>query len=94
MLGEHAQAAENLWITLVRKAPAPELAEVATLLAVSTYVRGEGALAHIAIERALDADPAHTLADLIRHTLDSGIPPSEFAQFLRHYTDTTTDATK
>lgn len=88
-LGEHADAAENLWITLVRKAPAPEIAEVATLLAVSTYVRGEGALAHIAINRALEADPEHTLADLIRHALDSGIPPSEFAQFLQHYTDTT-----
>ncbi|MEV4734702.1 DUF4192 domain-containing protein [Saccharopolyspora sp. NPDC049426] len=92
-LGEHAGAAENLWITLVRKAPAPELADVATLLAVSTYVRGEGALTQIALGRALEADPEHTLADLIRHTLDSGIPPSEFAQFLRHYTDTT-DATK
>ena len=94
-LGKHAEAAENLWITLVRKAPAPELAEVATMLAVSTYVRGDGALAHIALDRALEADPDHALAHLFRAALDSALPPSEFAQFLRNYSDqTTTSATE
>ncbi|GAB3686613.1 DUF4192 domain-containing protein [Saccharopolyspora tripterygii] len=87
-LGEHAGAAESLWVTLVRKAPAPEVAEVATLLAVATYVRGDGALTHIALDRALEADPAHTLAALLHHALGNGIPPSEFTQFLRDYTDT------
>lgn len=83
VFGEHPAAAQDLWTTLVRKAPAPELADVAALLAISTYVRGETVLAQIALDRALDAVPDHTLASLLRTIADSGIPPVEFEQFLQ-----------
>lgn len=76
-LGESARAAEQLWLTLVRKAPAPEIADVAALLAFSTYLRGEGALAGAALERIEEARPDHRLGALLRQALDSGITPED-----------------
>lgn len=73
--GEQSLQAETLWLELVRKSPAPERAEAATLLGYSAYVRGEGALARIAFENALAAAPGHTLADLLVRCLDAGMPP-------------------
>ena len=78
-LGEHAEAAEHLWTTLVRKAPPPELAEVAALLAFSAYLRGEGALACVALERIEATRPDHRLGTLLRQALNAGIPPEDLA---------------
>ncbi|WP_406690544.1 DUF4192 domain-containing protein [Saccharopolyspora sp. ID03-671] len=62
-IGEHAAAAHQLWLTLVRKAPAPELADAAVLLTVSAFVRSEGPLASVAVDRALEVDPEHPLRE-------------------------------
>lgn len=70
-----AMAAEQLWITLTRGLPEPERAEPACLLGYSAYLRGEGALAGMALEAALNADPGHVLAGLLLHGLMSGLPP-------------------
>jgi hypothetical protein len=86
-LSELARPAEELWLTLVRKAPDPELAEVAALLAFSAYVRGEGALAGVALERIERVTPGHTLGTLLRQAMDSGIPPAELAGIARHSVD-------
>ncbi len=72
-----ATAAEQLWITLVRRAPAPEVADVAALLAFSAYVRGDGALAGIALERVEESRPEHSLGTLLRKALGAGLPPSD-----------------
>lgn len=72
-----ATAAEQLWVTLVRKAPSPELAEVASLLAFSAYLRGDGALAGIALERIEGSRPQHSLGALLRQALSAGLPPSD-----------------
>ena len=37
---------------------------------------GEGALASIAIDRALACDPEYSMALLLREILDAGVPPS------------------
>ena len=72
--GETAHAAEQLWLALVRKAPAPEVADVAALLAFSAYLRGDGPLAGIALERAEQTRPEHSLTRLLRQALDIGLP--------------------
>jgi hypothetical protein len=82
-LGDTARAAEELWLTLVRKAPEPELAEVAALLAFSAYLRGEGALAGAALERIERAQPDHRLGLLLRQAIDAGISPAELAVIAR-----------
>lgn len=87
---DKAHAAEHLWLALVRNAPAPELAEPAALLALSTYLRGEGALARIAVTRAKEANPDHILAGLLERALDHGIPPGDLASLLADTVDTTT----
>jgi hypothetical protein len=78
VLADYADAAERLWTVLVRAVPAPERAEPASLLAIHAYLRGEGVLANMAIDVALDADPGHHLALLLRESIDRGMPPARF----------------
>lgn len=73
--GPGAAAAEQLWLSLVRATPAPERAEPAALLALTAYLRGDGALAGVALEAALQACPQHSLSGLLRAALDAGLPP-------------------
>jgi hypothetical protein len=74
--GPNAAMAEQLWLALTRSTPAPERAEPATLLAFAAYLRGDGALAGIALDAAEAACPGHRLAGLLRRALDSGLPPA------------------
>lgn len=74
--GERSLRAEALWLALIRKLPAPELAEPAVLLGFSAYVRGDGALARTALEKAAAAMPGHRLASLLLACLDSTVPPA------------------
>ncbi|KAA9147804.1 DUF4192 domain-containing protein [Amycolatopsis acidicola] len=67
--------AEKLWLELVRRMPPPERAECAALLGYAAYVRGEGALARMALDNALEADPGHVLSGLLLRCLKAGIPP-------------------
>lgn len=73
--GPGAAAAERLWLALVRATPAPERAEPAALLALAAYIRGDGALAGVALDAALRACPEHSLSELLRAALDTGLPP-------------------
>lgn len=70
-----ADAAEQLWLRLVRTLPDPERADAATLLAYSAYARGDGTFAGIVIDAALASDPEHGLARLVEGALRSGVPP-------------------
>ncbi|WP_107985436.1 DUF4192 domain-containing protein [Rhodococcus sp. OK519] len=74
-IGEHADAAEQLWIALSRALPDPERAEPLALLGFSAYVRGDGPMAGVALYEALAADPCHRLANLLDDALQSGIRP-------------------
>ena len=74
--GPGAAAAESLWLALVRATPVPERAEPAALLALSAYLRGDGALAGVALDAALQACPQHSLSGLLRAALDGGISPA------------------
>lgn len=77
---DRAAAAERLWLALTRATPAPELANPATLAAFTAYLRGNGALAGMALERALEAWPGHDLATLLAMALEAGLPPSALAR--------------
>jgi hypothetical protein len=67
---------ERLWVDLVRHVPTEFVAAPAALLAFTAWQAGNGALASVAIERALDADPQYSMALLISDALHAGLPPS------------------
>jgi hypothetical protein len=65
-----------LWTDIVTGA-APEFVPApASLLAFTAWQAGEGALANVAAERALAADPAYSMALLIGAAVQAGLPPS------------------
>ncbi len=66
----------RLWTDVVRRATPAYLPAPASLLAFTAWQSGEGALANIAIDRALAADPGYSLAQLLRGIMDAGVPPS------------------
>lgn len=72
---DRAAGAERLWTVLTRAVPAPERAEPACLLALCAYLRGSAVLAGMALEVAMEADPDHRMAPLLREALDLGTPP-------------------
>ncbi|WP_327118864.1 DUF4192 domain-containing protein [Nocardia sp. NBC_01730] len=74
-VGDDAAAAENLWAALVRALSGSDRADAATLLGYSAYIRGDGPLAGIALQAALDADPAHSMAILLETALRTGMRP-------------------
>ena len=69
-----------MWRWLLKSAPEGYVAPVATLFAVTSYERGEGAMAQRALDRALEDDPKYALAKLLRRSFAAGWPPSSFAQ--------------
>ena len=82
-LTPNPQAAERLWTVLVRALPAPERAEPAMLLGMSAYLRGAGTLAALAVRTALDANPAHPLAQLLYVALtQAAMPPDHLRTLL------------
>ncbi|MFF0456563.1 DUF4192 domain-containing protein [Nocardia africana] len=76
-LGEHAAAAEALWSRACRGLTGPDRAELATLFGYSAYTRGDGPLAGVAFEAALQADPAHRIARLLDAALRTGMRPGD-----------------
>jgi hypothetical protein len=72
----HRAAHRRLWADVVRHAQEPFVPAPASLLAFTAWQSGEGALANVAIERALAADPDYSMAHLLGQALDAGLPPS------------------
>jgi hypothetical protein len=59
----------------VRCARPEHVARIAAVLAVCCWVDGDGAAAWVALDRALAADPEHSLARLVASALEQGQPP-------------------
>jgi len=72
----HRDAHLRLWKDLVRNAAGPWVPAPAALLAFTAWQNGDGALASVAIDRALACDPDYSMALLLREILDAGVPPS------------------
>ncbi|WP_309114705.1 DUF4192 domain-containing protein [Saccharothrix sp.] len=65
-VGEHADAAEKLWIELVAASPSPARANPAALLAMSAFIRGDHRLTDAALAHLDDTAPGHPVANLLR----------------------------
>jgi hypothetical protein len=66
----------RLWTDVVRRAEPQYVPAPASLLAFTAWQSGNGALANVALERALEADPSYSMALLLRDVMDAGAPPS------------------
>jgi Domain of unknown function (DUF4192) len=67
----------RLWTDVVRRAEPALVPAPATLLAFVAWQAGNGALAGVALDRALAADPGYSLALLLRDVIEAGVPPAE-----------------
>ncbi|GAA3227354.1 DUF4192 domain-containing protein [Pseudonocardia petroleophila] len=74
--------AEALWAALCRELPDPEAAEPAALLAATALLRGEGALANVALDRAERSWPGHRLTRLLRSAASVPLRPAEIREAL------------
>jgi len=73
---EHRDAHRRLWTDIVRRAQPGYAAAPAALLAFTAWQSGDGALANIAIDRALADTPGYSMALLLGEALAAGMPPS------------------
>lgn len=73
---EHRKANLGLLLELTRLARRGYVAPSATLLAFVAWQSGNGALANVALDRALDDDGSYRMAQLIRQAVSLGLPPS------------------
>jgi hypothetical protein len=76
-VGDKAAQTESLWAHLARTLPAPWRAEALVLLAFSAYVRGDGPLAGVSLEAALQCDETHRMAGMLDTALQSGMRPEK-----------------
>ena len=85
--GPDADVPEALWAESTRRAPAPLDAAPATLLAVHAWLRGDGAMAGIALDRALASEPGYALAELLAEGLQVFLPPAELRRWIEAAAD-------
>ena len=82
-LGAHTDQASDsywaMWRELMQVAPSGFVAPIASIFAAVAYERGEGALAHRALDRALADDERYSLALLLRRVFTAGWPPQSFS---------------
>jgi Ni/Co efflux regulator RcnB len=73
---EYNAAHLRLWADVTRLAQPGYVAAPAALLAFTAWQSGSGALANIALDRALADQPDYSMARLLRQAVDCGAPPS------------------
>lgn len=79
-VGRDADHAEDLWALLTRALPEPWRVEALALLAFSAYARGDGPLAGISLEAALQCDPGHGMARMLDQALQTGMRPEQIRE--------------
>jgi hypothetical protein len=72
----HLEAHRRLWIDVTRRAQPGYVAAPASLLAFVAWQAGDGALANVALDRALADEPRYSMALLLRQVITAGAPPS------------------
>jgi hypothetical protein len=70
-----ARRAVDLWSDAVRRLPTSHVAGPAAVLAFAAWLVGDGALAWCAVDRCREAEPDHSLADLVARLLDGATSP-------------------
>ena len=71
----HTEAHQRLWTDVVRRAQPGYVPAPAALLAFVAWQSGDGALANVALDRALADDPRYSMALLLRQVITAGAPP-------------------
>lgn len=66
----------RLWTDVTQRADPALVPAPASLLAFTAWRAGDGALARLALERALHEDPSYSMATLLLDGLTRGVPPS------------------
>ncbi|OMC02804.1 DUF4192 domain-containing protein [Mycolicibacterium fortuitum] len=79
-VGERAEQAEALWALSARNLPDPWRVEALVLLAFSAYARGDGPLAGVALDAALEARPTHRMAGMLDTALQAGMRPEQIRE--------------
>jgi hypothetical protein len=72
----HQDAHRRLWIDVIRRAQPGYVAAPGSLLAFVAWQAGDGALANVALDRALADEPGYSMAQLLRQVITAGAPPS------------------
>ncbi len=72
----YLDAHRRLWTDVTRRAQPGYVAAPAALLAFVAWQCGDGALANVALDRALADDPRYSMALLLRQVITAGAPPS------------------
>jgi Domain of unknown function (DUF4192) len=72
----YGPAHRRMWTDVVRRAQPGHVAAPASLLAFVAWQGGNGALANVALDRALADDPGYSMALLLRQVITAGAPPS------------------
>jgi hypothetical protein len=78
LVRSEARRAVDLWTDAVRRLPDRHVAGPAAVLAFAAWLLGDGALAWCAVDRCRDAEPAHSLADLVAQLLEAATSPDEW----------------
>ncbi len=73
----------GLLLQLCRSSVPPHDAPVCAVLAWVAYAQGQGALALVAVDRALRTDAAYSLAKLLEQAVERVVPPEEVRAVLR-----------
>ena len=60
----------------------PAIPDMCAALAVLAYRKGDGALAQVAVDRALRGDPIHRLSHLMLAVMAAGVPPQDLDDLL------------
>ena len=72
----HSAAHQRLWTDVVRRAQPGYVSAPAALLAFVAWQSGDGALANVALDRALADNPRYSMALLLRQVITAGAPPA------------------
>lgn len=73
----------RFWQALVPRTPDDLAPHAAAVLALCSWVAGDGALAWCAVDRAREGEPGHTLAALVADVLVAAVPPTDW-EVMRH----------
>jgi hypothetical protein len=65
----------ELWRHVMRRVEERYVPAPACLLAYAAFISGDGGLANVALDRAVEADPAYSMALLLRDLMQLGVPP-------------------
>ena len=80
---DHARDLLGMLGAVARCVVEPDDAPLLTVLGWIAYAEGDGALALLALQRALSTDPEYSLATLLLSAVDAVLPPAEVRALLR-----------